>query len=133
MFIKLSGPQISVLQGSPAIHNEFADKVKILDNRLQKNKMSYRQWDLLNDRQRDIFSYNLFLTPECASSVDDYVNGAVKSCGCPDTEEELHHHSPVLMASIEKQIELDNPQVTLTLNTNESLDYHIDKVLSSMT
>jgi len=123
--------QVEVLRGSPAIHNEFSDKVNILDDRLQKNGMSYRQWDLLNDRQRDIFSYNLFLTPECATSVDDYVSGAVKSCGCADTEEDLHHHSPVLMSAIETQREA-NPSITMAVNTTEGLDAHIDNVVLAL-
>jgi hypothetical protein len=68
--------------------------------------MSYRDWDTLNDRQHEIFSHDMFLDGECATSPEHYVKGAVNSCGCPDTAEDLHHHSPVLMREIEKQQEM---------------------------
>jgi hypothetical protein len=125
----LNPHQIDILRGSPAIHNEFSAKVNILDDRLQKNGMSYREWDLLNDRQREIFSGNLFLDAECANGVDDYVNGAVSSCGCADTEEELHHHSPVLMGEIEKQREM-LPAISVSVNPTESLDNQIDQLFT---
>ena len=126
----MSPPQIDILRGSPAIHNEFAQKINILDLRLSKNGMNYRRdWDLLNDRQREIFSTNLFLDAECANNADDYVTGAVSSCGCPDTEEELHHHSPVLMDEIEKQREMSQ-NIQVRVNTQESLNQEIDQVLS---
>ena len=130
MHTKLSAPQIEILRGSPAIHNEFAQKINILDARLSKNGMNYRRdWNLMNDRQRDIFSSNLFLDAECANNVDDYVMGAVESCGCPDTEEELHHHSPMLMAAIETQREM-TPNLNVKISTNESLNNEIDHMLS---
>ena len=130
MHTKLTAPQLEILRGSPAIHNEFVQKVKILDHRLQKNGMNYRRdWDLMNDRQRMIFSDNLFLTSECANTLDDYVEGAVSSCGCPDTEEELHHHSPVLMDEIERQREM-SPNLNVKVAANESFDKQIDQMLS---
>ncbi len=83
------------------------------------NNLSYGNWETLNDRQHDIFSQDIFLDGECAASVKDYVMGAVKSCGCPDTEEELHHHSPVLMREIEKQQEM---LPDMKVKIGESLD-----------
>ena len=121
--------QIDILRGSPAIHNEFSKKINILDDRLQKNGLSYRGWDLLNDRQQEIFSTNLFLDGECANNVDDYVQGALNACGCEDTEEELHHHSPVLMAQIEIQKEM-LPNLSIQVGANESLNTQIDHMLS---
>ena len=131
MHNEFSQTQMDILRGLPCIHNEFADKIKILDDRLKKNGMSYREWDLLNDRQRDIFSHNLFLDAECASSVDSYVDGAVQSCGCGDSEEDLHHHSPVLMAAIETQRN-HLPSIKISVNTNEALDHQIDKMLGDL-
>ncbi|MEC7116037.1 MAG: hypothetical protein VXW76_05650 [Actinomycetota bacterium] len=132
MHTKLSPHQIDILKGMPSVHNEFAQKINILDKRLSKNGMNYRRdWSLMNDRQRDIFSHNLFLDSECADNVDDYVMGAVTSCGCPDTEEDLHHHSPVLMAAIEVQREM-SPNINVKVKANESLEKQIDQLLSVM-
>tara|TARA_B100000131_G_C18018617_1_gene573597 strand:+ start:628 stop:1047 length:420 start_codon:yes stop_codon:yes gene_type:complete len=133
MHATLNPQQVQILQGSPAIHDEFAQKVRVLDRRLQNNGMNYRQdWNLMNDRQREIFSDNLFLTAECGNSVTDYIDGAVSSCGCPDTEEELHHHSPVLMAEIERQLEMAPSRLNMKIKTTESLDQQIDHIFSVM-
>ena len=103
MYKELRPEQIDILVGSPAVNDEFSKKIRELDRRLQANGMSYRDWETLNDRQHDIFADNLFLDGECATSVDNYVMGAVDSCWCPDVIDDLHHHSPVLMREIEKQ------------------------------
>lgn len=108
------------LVGSPAINDEFSNKIRELERRLQLNGMHYRHWDTLNDRQHEIFTDNLFLDGQCAGSVQDYVSGAVESCGCPDTEEDLHHHSPVLMREIEKQQEM---LPDMTVRIGESLSF----------
>ena len=106
MHKELRPQQIDILVGSPAVNDEFSKKIKELDRRLQANGMQYRQWDTLNDRQHDIFTDNLFLDGEGASSMKNYVMGAINSCWCPDVVEDLHHHSPVLMREIEKQQEM---------------------------
>jgi hypothetical protein len=96
------------------------------------NGMNYRQWDTLNDRQHEIFTDNLFLDGECATSPEHYVKGAVESCGCPDTEEDLQHHSPVLMREIEKQQEM---LPDMTVKISESLGFlneMIDKELFAL-
>ena len=103
---QLKPQQIEMLMGSGPIRDEFSQKVKELDRRLKMNGMNYQQWDTLNDRQHEIFTDNLFLDGECATSPEQYVRGAVESCGCPDTAEDLHHHSPVLMREIDKQQEM---------------------------
>tara|TARA_R100001480_G_scaffold82931_2_gene91272 strand:- start:242 stop:1684 length:1443 start_codon:yes stop_codon:yes gene_type:complete len=99
------------------------------------NGLAYRDWETLNDRQHDIFTNNLFLDGECATSVDDYVKGAVNSCGCPDTEEELHHHSPVLMREIEKQQDM-LPDMKVKIgesldNLNETIDLLLENIMLS--
>ena len=91
---------IDILVGSPAVGDEFSRKIRELDRRLKINGMSYRDWETLNDRQHEIFSSDMFLDGDSATNVQKYVMGAVDSCGCPDTEEDLHHHSPVLMREI---------------------------------
>jgi len=128
MHKELRPEQIDILVGTPAVNDEFSRKVKELDRRLQANGMQYRQWDTLNDRQHDIFADNLFLDGECASSVDHYVKGAVNSCGCPDTEEELHHHSPILMREIEKQQDM---LPDMTVRIGEGI-LHLDETINEM-
>ena len=129
---QLKPHQIDLLIGSGPVRDEFSQKVKELDRRLKMNGMNYQQWDTLNDRQHEIFTDNLFLDGECATSPDHYVRGAVESCGCPDTEEDLHHHSPVLMREIEKQQEM---LPDMKVKIGESLGFlneMIDKELRSL-
>ena len=83
MHKELRPEQIDILVGSAAVNDEFSKKVKELDRRLKVNGMSYNNWETLNDRQHDVFSHDMFLDGECATSVKDYVMGAVNSCGCP--------------------------------------------------
>jgi hypothetical protein len=132
---ELRPEQIDILVGNSAVNNEFSKKIGELDRRLKRNGMDYRQWDTLNDRQHDIFTDNLFLDGGCATSVDDYVKGAVSSCGCPDTEEDLHHHSPVLMREIEKQQDM-LPDMKVKIgeslnNLNETIDLLLENIMLS--
>ena len=134
MHKELRPEQIDILVGTPAVNDEFSRKVKELDRRLQANGMSYRDWETLNDRQHDIFADNLFLDGECATSVDNYVMGAVDSCWCPDVIDDLHHHSPVLMREIEKQQEMA-PDMTVKISEslnflNEMIDQQVEKLIT---
>ncbi len=129
---QLKPQQIALIVSSGPVRDEFSRKVKELNRRLKMNGMDYTQWDTLNDRQHDIFTDNLFLDGECATSPEHYVHGAVESCGCPDTEEDLHHHSPVLMREIEKQQEM-LPDMTVKISEalqslNEFIDTQVDKI-----
>ena len=133
MYKELRPEQIDILVGTPAVNDEFSRKVKELDRRLQANGMSYRDWETLNDRQHDIFADNLFLDGECATSVDNYVMGAVDSCWCPDVIDDLHHHSPVLMREIEKQQDM-LPDMKVKIgeslnNLNETIDLLLESVM----
>ena len=134
MHKELRPEQVDILVGTPAVNDEFSRKVKELDRRLKMNGMQYRDWETLNDRQHDIFTDNLFLDGECAAGVKEYVHGAVNSCGCPDTEEELHHHSPVLMREIEKQQEM-LPDMKVKIGEslsllNEIIDQQIEQLIA---
>ncbi len=120
--------QIEILRGDPSVNDEFGQKVRELDRRLQMNGLHYREWDTLTDHQQDIFSHNLFLDGECASDVDGYVHGAVAVCDCPDAHEELHSHSPRLMKAIDQQ-RRHNPGVYAVTPSNESLDGFVDNIL----
>lgn len=136
MHKELRPEQVDILVGSSPVNTEFSNKVRELDRRLRSNGMSYRDWESLNDRQHDIFTDNLFLDGECASSPEQYVKGAVASCGCPDTEEELHHHSPVLMREIEKQQDM-LPDMTVKIgeslnNLNGFIDLVVENLLTEV-
>ncbi len=133
MHKELRPEQIDILVGTPAVNDEFSKKIRELDRRLQKNGMSYRDWEVLNDRQHAIFSHDMFLDGECATSVKDYVMGAVDSCWCPDVVEDLHHHSPVLMREIEKQQDM-LPDMKVKIgeslnNLNEIIDLLLEQVV----
>ena len=118
MYAPLKQHHIEYVASIPAVNNEFADKVKELDRRLQKNGLAYKNWDTMTDHQQGIFSQGLFLDGQCAGSVQDYVSGAAKVCE-PCAAEELHHHSPALMRAIDEEKEkLPN----LTIKMGESLD-----------
>jgi len=98
----LKPEHVQYLIADPAVNNEFISKTKELSRRLRKNNIDYKFWDSMTDRQHEIFSDDLFLDGQCATSIEDYVHGAVNGCGCPHTVEDLHHHSPALMQGIEK-------------------------------
>lgn len=102
MYNDLKPEHVQYLIADPAVNNEFISKTKELNRRLRKNNLDYKHWDTMTDHQHEIFSDDLFLTGQCASSVEDYVHGAASSCGCPDVVEDLHHHSPALMQGIER-------------------------------
>ena len=95
--------EISFIANSSPVRNEFSEKIKELDRRLKLNGMEYSQWDTLTDHQQEIFSQNLFSDGMCAASIEEYVRNALESCGCPDSEDDLQHHSPALAAEIEKR------------------------------
>jgi hypothetical protein len=80
MYAPLKQHHIEYVASVPAVNNEFADKVKELDRRLQKNGLAYKNWDTMTDHQQGIFSQGLFLDGQCAGSVQDYVTGAAKVC-----------------------------------------------------
>ena len=103
MHPQLAPQNIAAIASHPSVHNEFTEKVRELDRRLQMNGMKYTDWETLTDHQQEIFTQSLFLDGDCANSMEDYVDGAVKGCGCGDTKEELRYHSPKLMTAIEEE------------------------------
>ena len=129
----LSQQAIDQILGNAAVGHEFGDKIKELDRRLSMNGMSYSGYDSLTDRQQEIFSQGLFLEPESAMDLREYVMSAVDSCWCPDVVEELHHHSPMLMREIEAEQE-KLPDMTIRIgeglsNLNETIDNILELLL----
>ena len=121
-------PQQSIEQilGSSAVNREFGEKIKELDRRLKMNGMSYLGYESMTDRQQEILTQGLFLEPESAIGMDEYVKTAVDNCGCEDVKEDLHHHSPILMREIETEKE-KLPDMTIRIgeglsNLNETID-----------
>jgi hypothetical protein len=136
MHKELRPEQIEILVGSPAVNDEFSKKIKELDRRLKANSMSYRDWEILNDRQHDIFSSDMFLDGQCAASMREYVMGAVDSCWCPDVVEDLEHHSPVLIREIEKQQDM-LPDIKVKIgenlnNLNDTIDLLLEQVIQEV-
>ena len=128
----LSQQAIDQILGNAAVGHEFGEKIKELDRRLSMNGMSYSGYDGLTDRQQEIFSQGLFLEPESAMDLREYVMSAVDSCWCPDVVEELHHHSPMLMREIEAEQE-KLPDMTIRIGEGiNGLDQAIDLLLEQI-
>ena len=127
-------PQQSIEQilGSSAVNREFGEKIKELDRRLKMNGMSYPGYESMTDRQQEILTQGLFLEPESAIGMDEYVKTAVDNCGCEDVKEDLHHHSPVLMREIETEKE-KLPDLKIRIGESLSgLDQAIDLLLEQI-
>ena len=132
MYAPFKKHHIEYIASVPSVNNEFADKVKELDRRLQKNGLAYKNWDTMTDHQRGIFSQGLFLDGQCADNVQDYVKGAAHSCE-PCAAEELHHHSPALMRAIDQEKE-KLPSITVKIgeslnNLNETIDLLLENIM----
>lgn len=134
--LELTPAQVQILIGNSAINMEFSNKLRELSRRLKMNNLDYNMWDSMTDREHDIFSSDLFLDGSCAGSVEDYVHGAVSSCGCSDVEEDLYHHSPALMGEIDKQRRIGSGQDVHLSEAQERLDAligpAIDDVLAEL-
>ena len=133
MYKQLRPTQVQSLVGNSAVNGEFTQKIRELNRRLDLNGLSYRDWDTMTDNSQQAFSDGIFLTGNCATSVNDYVDGALDNCGCPDVVEELHHHSPALMGEIEKQQEM-LPDATIKIGEsvrglNEFIDREVGIIL----
>ena len=127
-------PQQSIEQilGSSAVNREFGEKIKELDRRLKMNGMSYPGYESMTDRQQEILTQGLFLEPESAIGMDEYVKTAVDNCGCEDVKEDLHHHSPILMREIETEKE-KLPDLKIRIGESLSgLDQAIDLLLEQI-
>ena len=128
----LTEQAVDQILGNSAVGQEFGEKIKELDRRLSMNGMSYSSWDSLTDRQQEIFSQGLFLEPDSAMDIKEYVMSAVDSCWCPDVVEDLHHHSPMLMREIEAEQE-KLPDMTIRIGEGISgLDQAIDLLLEQI-
>jgi len=136
MHSKITPAQINIMIGNSAINHEFTNKVKELGRRLRMNGMEYSQWDTFTDREHDVFSHDMFLDGQGASSVENYVTGAANSCGCADVEEDLYHHSPALMSEIEKHRSIPNDVDPYIAEAHSrlggSLDPIIDEILTGI-
>lgn len=100
---KVTKEQAQAMAHKPDISGEYKEKIAELTRRLGANGFNYeRDWDTMAFTAQQAFIEGLFLDGLAATSVDDYVESAAQSCGCPDVVEDLHWHSPALMGEIEK-------------------------------
>ena len=130
--MKLPQQSIEQILGSSAVNREFGEKIKELDRRLKMNGMSYPGYESMTDRQQEILTQGLFLEPESAIGMDEYVKTAVDNCGCEGVREDLHHHSPILMREIETEEE-KLPDLKIRIGESLSgLDQTIDLLLEQI-
>ncbi len=89
------------LASDPNVAMEYKNKINQLNQRLNVNGYNYdRDFDAMNDKQRYIFTMGLFVSPEQADSIDDYVEFGHNNCDCPDMVDDLRQTCPTLMAGI---------------------------------
>lgn len=88
---------VAQLVASGDVGAEYRDKIKILSTRLRSNGFDFRQdWEIMTDKDRDVFSGDLFHSGESACGVEQYVQSGVDGYGKAEQEEDFRWHSPVL-------------------------------------
>ena len=92
---------VSQLVASSEVGAEYRDKIKTLNTRLKSNGFDFRQdWEIMTDKDRDVFSGDLFHTGESACGVEQYVQNGVDNYGKVEHEEDFRWHSPVLYGQV---------------------------------
>ena len=89
------------LASDPHVALEYKNKISALNKRLAVNGFNYdRDYDGMNDKQRSVFTMGLFVVPEQADSIDEYVEFGHDNCDCPDVIDDLRQTCPNLMAGV---------------------------------
>jgi hypothetical protein len=89
------------LASDPHVAMEYKNKLNVLSQRLQVNGFDYkRDYNGMNDKQRHVFTLGLFVVPEQADNIDEYVEFGHNNCNCPDVSEDLQTMCPSLMAGV---------------------------------
>ena len=89
------------LASDPNVGMEFKNKLNRLSQRLNVNGFNYdRDFSGMNDKQRYVFTLGLFVSPEQADSIDEYVEYGHDNCDCPDVVDDLRQTCPNLMSGI---------------------------------
>ncbi len=62
------------LASDPHVAMEYKNKLNVLSQRLLVNGFDYkRDYNGMNDKQRHVFTLGLFVVPEQADNIDEYV------------------------------------------------------------
>ena len=119
------------LVSNPDIALEFKSKVEELSRRLNANGFNYQNdYSVMNDRQRDIFTTGLFVMPEQADSIEEYVEFGHDNCECPDVMEDLDQTCPMLMQGVNTINEREKVQESNIIET--TLDLIIEQLINEV-
>ena len=80
------------------ILEEFKSKRSELQRRLKSNQFNPDGYELMNDRQQDVFITGIFVDPMQAEGIDNYIEFGYDNCECPDVMDELYETCPALMS-----------------------------------
>jgi hypothetical protein len=119
------------LASDPEVALEYKTKIEELSRRLRANGFNYRNdYGIMNDRQRDIFTTGLFVMPEQADSIEEYVEFGHDNCECPDVMEDLDQTCPMLMKGVNTINEQEAMRESNTIET--TLDLLIEQLINEV-
>lgn len=119
------------LVSNPDVALEFKSKVEELSRRLKANGFNYQNdYSVMNDRQRDIFTTGLFVIPEQADSIEEYVEFGHDNCECPDVMDDLNETCPMLMQGVTAINEREQVRESNTFET--TLDLLIEQCIEEV-
>ena len=119
------------------ILEEFKSKRSELQRRLKSNQFNPDGYELMNDRQQDVFITGIFVDPMQAEGIDNYIEFGYDNCECPDVMDELYETCPALMskmcpALMSKVDMFKDRRDARTRVTIESLDRLMDEVITEV-
>ena len=119
------------LASDPHVALEYKNKISALSKRMAANGFNYdRDYDGMNDKQRDVFTMGLFVVPEQADSIDEYVEYGHENCNCPDVIDDLRQTCPNLMAGVKEMQHSMRKSQTETIET--TLDLLLEKLINEV-
>ena len=111
------------------ILDEFKNKISTLKGRLKINRFNPDSFDLMNDRQQEVFVTGLFADPQQAEDIDGYVEFGYDNCECPDVMDDLYEMCPALMSKVDMFKDRRDARTRVTI---ESLDRLMDEVITEV-
>ena len=118
------------IHGSLVVDGDILEECKSkraeLQRRLKSNQFNPDGYDLMNDRQQDIFIAGIFVDPMQAEGIDNYIEFGYDNCECPDVMDELYETCPALMSKVDKFKDRKDAQTRVTI---EFLDRMMDMVI----
>jgi hypothetical protein len=111
------------------ILEEFKSKRSELQRRLKSNQFNPDGYELMNDRQQDVFITGIFVDPMQAEGIDNYIEFGYDNCECPDVMDELYEMCPALMSKVDMFKDRRDARTRVTI---ESLDRLMDEVITEV-